>query len=178
MIPREHGCVLKILPDCGTILRVQSWDINAVMPLDAESLVGIPWPRQTGSVAHGRVNVLCTGPTDWLVMATDFETGTLVQELGTILAASTLGATDLSQALTRVEIEGPDAHTLMSKGCALDLQQPRFAPGRCTRTRFADMPVVVHCVGPAAYECIVSASYREYLLFWLADAAVEISSFA
>jgi hypothetical protein len=45
--------------------------------------------------------------------------------------------------------------------------------GRSARTRFAGMPVIVRCTRPSTFQCIVTASYCDYLASWLADAALE-----
>jgi sarcosine oxidase, subunit gamma len=167
--------MVKPLPDLCSIVRVQTWDSQAVAPLTVERALGITWPMETGTVASGRADVICTGPTDWLVMTAHPDAAPLLQRLHETFGGSAFRATDLTQALALVEIAGPDARVLLAKGCALDLHPSRFAPGCAARSRFADMPVIVRCIRESTFHCIVESSYRDYLILWLADAAAEFS---
>jgi sarcosine oxidase, subunit gamma len=168
--------MLEFLLDPCSIIRVQTWHCGAPVPSTAEEVLGTKWPRQTGTVASGRGDIVCIGPTDWLVIASDPDASALPQRLDEAFAGSPFRATDLSQALIRISIEGPEARVLLAKGCALDLHPSRFAPGRCARTRFASMAVIVRCMRDFAFECIVTRSYAEYLESWLTDAALEFAA--
>jgi sarcosine oxidase subunit gamma len=166
--------MLKSLNPC-TILRVQSWDVQAAAPKQIEQILEIVWHNVVGTVDMGRAEVLCTGPTDWLILATSPDAASLLKTLTEGFRGSPYRVTDVSVALARFQLEGPYARTVISKACALDLHPKAFPPGRCARTRFAGMPVVLHCREAATFEGIVASSYREYLLSWLTDAAVEFS---
>jgi sarcosine oxidase subunit gamma len=163
--------MLKLLLDPRSIMRVQTWEAQPSPPPTVEQALGIAWPMETGAVASGRVDIVCTGPTEWLVIAADPDAPTLLQQLDGVFEGSTFRATNASDALARVEIEGPDARAILAKGCAIDLYPSCFPPGRCARTRFAGMPVIVRCTHDCTFECIVTSSYRDYLLSWLTDAA-------
>jgi sarcosine oxidase subunit gamma len=161
--------------DPGSIVRVQTWDATAAAPSAIEQALGVAWPRETSAVAVGRADIICVGPTDWLVVASsaDMERATLLQSLDVAFEGSAFRATNLSQALACIEICGTETRELLAKGCALDLHPSVFPPGRSARTRFASMPVIVRCIAPSTFHCIVSLSYRDYLHSWLLDAAVE-----
>jgi sarcosine oxidase subunit gamma len=167
--------MLKCLLDPCSIIRVQTWEATATAPPTVEQALGIAWPMGTGAVACGRADILCTGPTEWLVIAADPNAQTLLQQLDGVFEGSTFRATNASHALARIEIDGANARTVFAKGCALDLDPSRFPPGRCARTRFAGVPVIVRCTEGSTFECIVTSSYRDYLLSWLTDAAAEFS---
>jgi sarcosine oxidase subunit gamma len=116
---------------------------------------------------------------DWLVTAVDPDPSVIMQLLDAAFEGSTFRATNVSQALTRVEIKGPETRALLAKGCSIDLHPSDFAPGRCARLRFAGMPVIVRCTERSTFECTVTISYANYFLSWLTDAAIEFSrSFA
>lgn len=168
--------MLKHLVESSISIRVQTWDGEAAVPPKVAQMLGSDWPQETGAVASGRADILCVGPTDWLVIGTDPDATALLQRLEEAFEGSAFRATNVSQALARIEIAGPEARTLLAKGCALDLHPSRFAPGRCARTRFAGMPVIVHCTQPSTFECIVTLSYAEYFLSWLTDAALEFAA--
>jgi sarcosine oxidase, subunit gamma len=165
--------MLKFLLDPCTIVRVQSWDSEIRVPSTVEQALGATWPQDMGTIANGRADILCVGPADWLVMTTELDGTALVQRLNEAFEQTTFCATNVSQGLARIEVGGPEVRVLLNKGCALDLHPSRFAPGRCVRTRFAGMPLVIRCTRPFAFECIVALSYQHYLLSWLNDATVE-----
>ena len=75
---------------------------------------------------RGDVDVICIGPTDWLVVS-----------------AADAGAARL-----------------------LPVLEDAFQG-------IAGLPVVIHCLDPAGFECIVPLSFADYLLSWRADAAAE-----
>jgi sarcosine oxidase, subunit gamma len=168
--------MLKQLFDPCSIVRVQTWDSEAATPSAVDEVLGVTWPKKTGVVVSGRADVICVGPTDWLVVAADRHAAEWLQRLeGEFHGSSTFRATDMSHALARIQLDGPEVRDLLAKGCSLDLYPPLFPPGRSARTRFAGMPVIVRCEQPSTFECIVSRSYADYLLCWLADASVEFS---
>jgi sarcosine oxidase, subunit gamma len=154
----------RVLDPCS-IVRVQSWDVAATPPSGTHQVVGVAWPREVGAVASGLDEILCIGPTEWLVMGADLKLG----ELRTALSESPFRATDVSHALARIELEGPEVRESLLKGCSLDLHPDHFPPNRCARTRFAGLPTVLRSWGPSKFEGIVPSSYRAYLLAWLAD---------
>jgi sarcosine oxidase subunit gamma len=166
--------MLKSLEPC-TILRVQSWDAQAAAPKEIEQILEIVWHNAVGTVAMGWAEVLCTGPTDWLVVATGLDVASLLKTLTEGFRGSSYRVTDVSAALARFALDGPHARTVISKACALDLHPKAFPAGRCARTRFAGMPVVLYCREASTFEGIVALSCREYLLSWLIDAAAEFS---
>lgn len=169
--------MLSVLDPC-TIIRVQSWDPIEEVPSRVEQIVGAPWPKVTGTFARGRFDIVCVGPTDWLVIAALSAGVSLLPSLDEVFAQSTYRATDISFALTRIQLEGTCSRALLGKGCSLILHPEEFAVGQSARTRFAGMPVVVRCLQPSAFECIVASSYRDYLVGWLEDAAMEFQSFS
>jgi sarcosine oxidase, subunit gamma len=138
-------------------------------------VLGVAWPEEVGATGNGHADILCIGPTDWLVIARDPDVTGLLHGLEAAFEGSAFRATNVSQALTRMAIEGSDARVLLTKGTALDLDPTCFPPGRCARIRFADLPLIVRCTRMAAFELIVASSYHEYLISWLNDAEVEFS---
>ena len=164
----------KVLEPCG-IIRVQTWDSGAVVPPLAEGILGTVWPRKAGLVESGHVDVLCIGPTDCWLIAADPDVAKFLERFKAACEGSAFRATDLSQAFAQVEVEGSESQALLAKGCALDLHTSRFTSWRCVRVRFAGMPVILRCVRDSTFHCIVASSYRDYLISWLTDAALEFS---
>ena len=152
----------RLLDPC-TFIRVQKWNSHATANQEVETVLGAPWPKQPGTIASGHADILCIGPADWLVTATNSDAKALHQRLEVTFEGSAFRATNVSQALARIEVQGPEVRALLLKGCALDLHPSRFAA----------LPTVLSCKGPTNFECMFVASYQEYLLSWLADAAEE-----
>jgi len=166
--------MLKTVLGASSIIRIQSWDIQSAAPATIESALGVSWPRTTGTIARGRTDVLCIGPTDWLVLADNTDADAILRKwFDEALEGTSFRATNVSQALSRIEIKGPEVRDLLAKGCSLDLHPPIFPPGRVLRTRFAGMPVIIRCSGTSTFELIVARSYIDYLNLWLDDAALE-----
>jgi sarcosine oxidase subunit gamma len=168
--------MLKPLLDPCNILRVQTWDCGASAPPRVEQVIGTPWPRETGAVAKGRADILCTGPSDWWILLSDPDAAALLKQLEGAFEGSAFRATDLTRGLARFEIDDPEARILLANGCALDLDPSRFPPGRCARTRFAGTPVILRCTQLSSFELMLSSSYRDYLILSLTDATTEFSS--
>ena len=165
--------MLKGVLGPGSIIRVQTWDSEARPPQAVIQVLGGAWPQKTGTVAGGGIDTICVGPTDWLVLAADPDPAPLLRRLDVHFEGSAFRATNLSRALIRVKIEGREARDLLAKGCALDLHPQCCPPGQASRTRFADVPVIVRCMRPSTFECIVALSYADYFLSWLEDADLE-----
>jgi heterotetrameric sarcosine oxidase gamma subunit len=129
----------------------------------------------TAGTPTGRdgLEIICINPADWLVVRGDGGPEELIQLFGRAFAGTSYRATDVSAALARIQIEGPNALTVLTKGCSLDFDSLAFPPGRAARARLAGMPVVVHRRTPTQYECIFTLSLRDYLIAWLTDAATE-----
>jgi sarcosine oxidase subunit gamma len=168
--------MLSRLTDRPTLVRVQSWDPHGSAPEGAARLLELAWPLQVGAVASGRAEVICMGPTEWLVLSDSnvFREAPLLPALEEQLRGSSFRATELSSALARIRIEGSTARTLLSKACALDVHSDALAPGRAPRTLVAGLPVIIRSLGGTSFECLVSLSYADYLQKWLADAALEL----
>jgi sarcosine oxidase subunit gamma len=160
----------------GSIFRIQTWDSEAIAPPAAEEVLGVAWPRKSGLIARGRADVICLGPTDWLAVAVDPDPTILERWLHESLEDSSFRATNMSQALVRIEVGGSEVRELLAKGCSLDLHPPLFPPGRAARTRFAGMPVITRCTGTSTFELIITQSYADFLSSWLADAELEFET--
>ena len=162
----------RVLDPCS-IVRVQTWDAKALAPLAVEDVLGVAWPQETGAVARGSAEIICLGPADWLVLAREPDADVWLDRIAAAFDGSAFRATNVSDALARIEVDEAEVRDLLAKGCSLDLHPPLFPPGRAARTRLAGMPVVVHCTGTSTFECIVTLSYASFLVSWLADAMLE-----
>jgi sarcosine oxidase, subunit gamma len=120
------------------------------------------------------IRILIYAPGEWLAVSDVLAGPMLKDHLDRELSAQPLAAVDLSQALAPLRIEGVAARDVLAKSCGLNLDPRVFLPGTCTRTRLAQLPVVVHCTDPGPkYDLYAGRSYLSYLFAWLSDAAME-----
>jgi sarcosine oxidase subunit gamma len=170
--------MLSQLPLSDPLIRVQSWARGASAPESAERLLGLDWPFKAGDVVRDdRVDVICIGPTDWLVVAASAAgSDRLLHALEEAFRGSFFRATDFSAALARIRIGGAHGRALLSKACALDVYSGNLAPGRAPRTLIAGLPVVIRCLESDVFECLTPLSYADYLMTWLTDANAEFTA--
>src|SRR5689334_13264032 len=103
----------KVLDPC-TLIRVQSWKADEAAPVRVAQVLGVAWPSSTGTVASGQADVVCIGPTDWLVIAAEADPAPLLARLSEAFAPSAFRATNVSSALSRILIQGPHARALLA----------------------------------------------------------------
>lgn len=145
----------------GTLLQLKSW-----LPQNA-TFIGQRLPSQIGEISSGTPRVLCVGPGEWLVVSRDRRVQFEESDLG-------LAQVDVTDGLGRLELRGRATRELLSKGCGLDFHPRSFPAGRCARTRFAQIAVIIECLDAApSFELYVGRSYLHYLHSWLVDAAAE-----
>jgi sarcosine oxidase subunit gamma len=143
----------------------------AATPVAVEQALTLKWPLHPGSIATGRAEVICLGPTDWLILApSERDSRTLFTTVCVAFRESSFRATDLSSAMVQIRLEGNGVRSLLAQGCSIDLHRGSFPPGLSVRTRFAGMPLVVRCRELATFDLIVASSHREHLVGWLANA--------
>lgn len=163
-----------IVLTANAIARVRSWQLALEPPTALGTITGAPWPTRVGTSGG---DVLCLGPSDWIVISDRREGGALVRELEAAAAGADLCIADVTQSLCGVAVHEPPARDLLSKGCGLDLHRAVFTPGMCTRTRLAGIVSIVHCADDGrTFRCFVARSHLLYVVDWLTDAAVELST--
>jgi len=155
-----------------TALRMKSWQPEHRRGAKPIQVGELTLPRRPGATLKGAVRVLCVAPGEWLILAHTPATE-IIERLQPRLFPQGLTFTDWSDAFATFVIEGDLARTLLAKGCGLDLHPESFPDGRCARTRFAQLPVILDCVRESTFELSATRSYSNYLQTWLVDAAAE-----
>lgn len=157
-----------------TSLRLKSWLPEYVGGGKPVVLAGQELPAEVGATLDGATRVLCVGPGEWLIVSHAHTASSVREHIEPDLPNYGLVLTDLAEGLAVLEVRGPAARDLLSKGCGLDLHPRGFSAGRCARTRFAQIPVVIECLDDRPrFELSVARSYGHYLHAWLTDAAAE-----
>jgi sarcosine oxidase, subunit gamma len=157
--PKGEGIQIIAPPD-RAIVHLKSWSLEPGPP----SLV----PPGLG----GDLRVLNLGPGEWLAVSDVLQSPKLKESLDRHLNSDSIAATDISNGLKALRVEGPAARELLARGCGLDLDPEHFPAGRCTRTRFAQLAVVVHCLdAKPRFDLYAGRSFLPWLKSWLVDAA-------
>jgi heterotetrameric sarcosine oxidase gamma subunit len=115
-------------------------------------------------------------PDTWLFQSSLHDAADLIAAVRKGCGRRTFIVMDLSDAFVTITVEGAQATALLARGCGLDLSISTFHTSSCTRTRFAQMPVVVRRVSLERFECIVDRSYAQCLYDWLQDAATGMTA--
>jgi len=158
------------LIDNRAVVRLKSWEPSAASNGLGSSFLSSLVPPGLG----GQVRVLCLAPTERLVVSDAIAPTQLFDRLHRQLEGQSIAAVDLSCSLKTVRLSGSAAADLLTKGCGLDLYPNSFPAARSTRTRFAQLPLILDCVDPQpVFDLYVNRSYLPYLKAWLADAAVD-----
>jgi len=169
-----EGAVQITAIEGKAVLRLKSWLPEQTGGGTPVRLAGRELPSQVGGMLHGPIRVLCTGRGDWLIVSRDSTHSSLDAHIAPDLSQQGLVLVDLTAGWTALEVSGPAAQELLSQGCGLDGHPGSFPAGRCARTRFAQIPVVIAGLeAPTRFELHVARSYFHYLRSWLTDAAAE-----
>lgn len=92
--------------------------------------------------SDGRWSIARLGPTEWQVIC-DEAAAELPQSLRDALAGRHHACVDVGAGRAAFTVSGPRAIASLAGGCPLDLDPPRFPPGRATRTLFGKAEVIV-----------------------------------
>lgn len=123
--------------------------------------------------------VLCrTAPDTWLLMSARHPASDLMEAARAGCRRRLAAVTDISDASVTLAIEGPQAAELLARGCGLDLRDATFGQDSCTRTRFAQLPVMLRRVNAERFELLVDRSAAAWLHDWLLDAAAPMAQAA
>jgi sarcosine oxidase subunit gamma len=177
MVERAQGRtapVVEVTSTRRTALRLKSWLPEYTSGAKPVVIGGWEFPSNVGTTKSGPMRVLCVGPGEWLLISHENEASGARPYMETDPPTPGIALADLTSGLVGLEVQGSGVREVLSKGCGLDLDPRSFPPGRCARTRFAQIPVVVECLDdPPRYQLYIARSYLHYLQSWLADAAVE-----
>jgi sarcosine oxidase, subunit gamma len=156
--------VLSAIPAGRAILSLKTW-MRA--PVSLPSLA---------SGVGGAARLLALGPDEWLMISDSLDGPGLHGAVAALARSHGMAAVDLSQGMAGLKLKGTAARDVLASGCGLDLHPRAFPVGRCTRTRLAQLAVVIECThSEPQYELYVGASYLPYLQAWLEDAASAIT---
>lgn len=118
----------------------------------------------------GEDPVFCRiAPDTWLIVSALHDGAQLADAARTACAKRSCAITDLSDAHALIAIEGPRALDILVRGCAIDFRT--FGDDACSRTRFAQVPVVLRRAGTERFDLLVDRAVARHVYDWLQDAA-------
>jgi sarcosine oxidase, subunit gamma len=166
----RRGVRLRELPFPAQVnLRVDAPNAHV-----AEAL-GFALPIEPNTVAGDQDRAaLWLGPDEWLILAPARTERAVEQALRDAIASVHGSVVDVSANRALLELEGPMAREVLSKGCSLDLHPRRFRAGRCAQTALARAQIILWQVtDEPRYRILVRCSFAPYLAEWLLDAMAE-----
>lgn len=118
--------------------------------------------------------VFCrTAPDTWILLSARHQASDLMEAARAGCKRRFAAITDVSDANVTLAIEGPQATDVLARGCGLDLRDTIFGQDGCTRTRLAQLPVMLRRVNTERFELLVDRSAAAWLHDWLLDAAAH-----
>ena len=166
---------IREMPDV-TLLRLHSLVDPAALDV-VLSKAGIALPPDTGTVIGEEPAVLCTRPGEWLLISENLCSGGWMERLEKLLDPALSALLDLSDGLGMFRLSGPAAPWLLAKFSGLDFLAGVNEGRHGTRTRFADIAVVVHAHfgegGEPQFDLVFDRSVAPYLWGLLEDAAAH-----
>jgi sarcosine oxidase subunit gamma len=163
---------LSVLPP-RTILRLQL-GARSQKSVNALRVAGRTFPVTMNSWS-GDDPVFCRiAPDTWLVESALHEASDLLPAVRTGCGRRSFVVTDVSDAFATVVVEGSLAAALLARSCGLDLSIESFGHAAVTRTRLAQLPVVLRRVTSEKFECAADRSVVQWLYVYLEDAAAGV----
>jgi heterotetrameric sarcosine oxidase gamma subunit len=180
---QAHGGTVSSAGEAGVILReVRGGAIlqlgrpgpeSAVTAaLAALGLAALPEMGRSSQGSSGQL--LPIGPRQWLLLADDpNQRGPTLRDR---LAPAFAPVLIMSDAWTRIRIEGPRGRDLLAKGAIIDLHPKQFAVNACAVTAFAGMRTVLwRGAGDDRFDLLVGRSLAVALWHWLVESAEEFA---
>ena len=108
----------------------------------ASNAFGFELPSRIGEASgKGSRRALCLGPDEWLLWAGEAEQGAIEEAFAASYGAAPHSLVSIGDREVGLFVEGPEAATLLSVGCPIDLD--RLAVGSGKRTVFDGVQVVL-----------------------------------
>jgi sarcosine oxidase, subunit gamma len=146
----------------------------ALTAMEAAVLRGIRWPCYPNTTAGRDPFIWWLGPERWLVSSEESRAPELIVDLRAATEGHLAAIVDISDSLTFIQLVGKAARELLARGTSLGLDDRALGPGRCARTRFANLPVLLRPLEENAYELLVDRSEAQFLLDWLRDSSLGL----
>ena len=145
-------------------------NLRTANPLALAAALAIPLGTTINrATTIGPTTALHLGPDEWLLLGPDGAAAAILAAGHGQLAS----LVDVSHRSTTIEISGPHATTALNAFSALDLSEPAFPPGMCTRTLFGKAEIILWRTNPTTFRIDVWRSFAPHVWQCLEEASLE-----
>ena len=163
---------LSVMPG-RAIVRLQL-GARSQKTVNSLKVAGRPLPAAVNTWSGDDPVIWRIAPDTWLLMSALHEAAEIIPAVRTGCGRRSYAVTDVSDSLVTLWIEGTAAQALLARGCGLELSVSAFGAQACTRTRLAQLPVILRRATPERFECVVDRSAAQWLYDWFVDAAAGL----
>ncbi len=146
---------------------------DAALSSAVQTVTGLALPlvANTASVGADR-QLLWLGPDECLLQCPIGQGDALQAALRQALAGQHFAVVNVGHGNTVLQVQGPGAADLLSRGCPLDFHASVFAAGQVAQSHISRANVTIFCKQAGShYEVTVRRSFADYLFRWLCAAA-------
>jgi sarcosine oxidase subunit gamma len=115
------------------------------------------------------------GPDEWLLEAPEENPVELFAQISNRLAAYSCALVDVSHRSDGLSLSGAKSGYILNHGCPLDLAEPAFPVGMCTRTILGKAPILLSRPEPDVFHVDVWRSFAPYAWSLLDEARQELA---
>ena len=117
--------------------------------------------------------VVWLGPDEVMLLVEAGAEGAIAKQINDAAGKAHMAVNDVTDALVSIKLKGPAVRQVLAKGCALDLHKDHFTKGECAQTIMAHSGITLICVDEDEFILIGRTSFTDYIVAYLADAALE-----
>lgn len=126
------------------------------------------WPSAPLSSTAGDPTGLWLAPNQCLLVSSTQSAETICKSTRERLGSVLCSITDVSSSLAVLSLTGSGSRKLLSAGCGVNFSPDSFGADHCARTRFADVPLIIHRrQNIGRFELYVDRAYASHLWNWL-----------
>jgi len=171
----EDKNALREMPLCGK-LNIRGDAGNEKFAAAMERATGVPLPLDANTSQQQQSSRLFwLGPDEWLLHCALDQVDDISRTLEVQLQGLHCAVTEISDYYTVLRLRGPDAGTLLRKGCPLDLHPSKFKPDDIAQSRFGHASILLHKLDDGeSWDIQVRWTYAEYLWDYLVSAMTTL----
>ena len=141
--------------------------LRVAMPDADRAAAQMQLPTEPLRWAGADPTAMWVSPDQWLLASAAGSPEQLIRRCEIALGDILHHATDASDALICIEVEGAGARGLLAMLSGVDCDATRLRAGQCVRTRMAKVAVLLRALDNDRFELFVDRSVGEYLERWL-----------
>ncbi len=113
------------------------------------------------------------GPDQWLLTSDTKPVKDILCHIDRTLSGQLYAATDMSSSNACFALTGPAARTVLAMGCGIDMHTSAFMTGKCVRTHFANVLLLIVALDDNHFELYVDRSHARYLNDWFVNSGED-----